>query len=279
MTPNATLGVFNVSSAAVDGMYTTDANTGTTLKLSGLNRSNTYQLKLFGSRGDPERRLTLYTVTGQGTNQATLVTSGTNMSSGSTNFNHTMVAVLTNLVPDTNGALSVNYRVLGGQFAYLNALELSYPAALNALETWQTTYFPADPTGSLALPLSDPDGDGWVNLMEFAQGFSPTSPSGSQTEIGIRAVTNAVSTNAPSFSFRRRTGSGTGTTESGYTVDGITYTLKTSPTLTTPSWQTGSSVIQQVGTPVNNGDGTETVTVRILGTNPASFLKMEVSTP
>jgi len=279
VTPNATLGVFNVSNAVVDGMYTTDANTGTTLKLSGLNRSNTYQLKLFGSRGDPERRLTLYTVTGQGTNQATLVTSGTNMSSGSTNFNHTVVAVLTNLVPDTNGALSVNYRVLGGQFAYLNALELSYPAALNALETWQTTYFPGDPTGTLAQPLSDPDGDGWVNLMEFAQGFSPTSPSGSQTEMGIRAVTNAVSTNAPSFSFRRRIGSGTGTTESGYTVDGITYTLKASPTLTTPSWQTGSSVLQQVGTPVNNGDGTETVTVRILGTNPASFLKMEVSTP
>jgi len=97
--------------------------------------------------------------------------------------------------------------------------------------------------------------------------------------MGIRAVTNAVSTNAPSFSFRRRIGSGTGTTESGYTVDGITYTLKASPTLTTPSWQTGSSVLQQVGTPVNNGDGTETVTVRILGTNPASFLKMEVSTP
>ena len=279
VTPNATLGVFNVSSAAVDGMYTTDANTGTTLKLSGLNRSNTYQLKLFGSRGDPERRLTLYTVTGQGTNQATLVTSGTNMSSGSTNFNHTMVAVLTNLVPDTNGALSVNYRVLGGQFAYLNALELSYPAALTALETWQTTYFPSDPTGTLAQPLSDPDGDGWVNLLEFSQGTLPTSSSGGQISMGIQVATNSASTNGPTFSFRRRSGNGTGTTESGYTVDGITYTLKASPSLSSANWQSGSSVIQQVGTPVNNGDGTETVTVRILGSNQTSFLKMEVSLP
>jgi hypothetical protein len=277
VSPNATLGVFNVSNAVVDGMYTPDANTGTTLKLSGLNRSNTYQLKLFGSRGDPERRLTLYTVTGQGTNQATLVTSGTNMSSGSTNYNHTMVAVLTNLIPDTNGALSVNYRVVGGQFAYLNAMELSYPAALNALETWQVTYFPGDPTGTLAQLLADPDRDGWSNLLEFAQGGNPNTSSGSG--LGLQVSTNPSSTNGPSFSFRRRGGSGTGSTETGYTVDGVTYTLKASPTLTTPNWQTGSNVIQQVGTPVNNGDGTETVTVRILGTNPACFLKMEISTP
>lgn len=158
-------------------------------------------------------------------------------------------------------------------------MELSYPAALNALETWQTTYFPADPTGTLAQPLADPDGDGWANLMEFAQGTSPTSSSGNQAAMGIQVATNSVSTNGPTFSFRRRSGSGSGTTESGYTVDGVTYTLKASPTLAIPNWQTGSGVIQQVGIPVNNGDGTETMTVRILGTNPASFLKMEVSTP
>ena len=277
--PSAALGVFNLSNAVVDGMFTSDANTGTTLKLSGLSRSNTYQLKLFGSRADPERRLTLYRVTGQTTNETTLVTSGTNMNTGTTNFNQTMVAVLTNLVPDTNGTLWVNYRVVGGSFAYLNAMELSYPAALNALETWQTTYFPGDPTGTLAQPLSDPDGDGWVNLLEFAQGSSPTSSSGSQVGMGLQVATNSGSTNGPTFSFRRRSGSGSGSTESGYTVDGITYTLKASPSLSATNWQTGSSVVQQVGTPVNNGDGTETVTVRLLGTSQASFLKMEVSAP
>jgi hypothetical protein len=143
--------------------------------------------------------------------------------------------------------------------------------------SWQNLHFPANPTGADAQITADPDGDSWNNLLEFAQGGNPNLPSGSG--LGLQVSTNASSTNGPTFSFRRRGGSGTGSTETGYTVDGITYTLKASPTLTTPNWQTGSSVIQQVGTPVNNGDGTETVTVRILGTNPASFLKMEVSTP
>jgi hypothetical protein len=97
--------------------------------------------------------------------------------------------------------------------------------------------------------------------------------------MGLQVTTNAGSTNGPTFSFRRRSGSGSGSSESGYTVDGITYTLKTSPSLSATNWQTGSSVIQQVGIPVNNGDGTETVTVRLLGTNQASFLKMELSSP
>ena len=96
--------------------------------------------------------------------------------------------------------------------------------------------------------------------------------------MGLQVTTNSGSTNGPTFSFLRRSG-GTGTTESGYTVDGITYNLKASPSLSATNWQTGSSVIQQVGIPVNHGDGTETVTVRLLGTNSASFLKMEVSTP
>jgi hypothetical protein len=97
--------------------------------------------------------------------------------------------------------------------------------------------------------------------------------------MGIQVATNSASTNGPTFSFRRRSGNGTGTTESGYTVDGITYTLKASPSLSSANWQSGSSVIQQVGIPINNGDGTETVTVRILGSNQTSFLKMEVSIP
>jgi hypothetical protein len=122
--------------------------------------------------------------------------------------------------------------------------------------------------------LADPDGDGWCNLLEFAQGENPNTKS--TTGMGIKS-SNA--TNGPQFTFRRRRGIGTGTTEAGYTVDGITYTLKASPSLSSTSWQTGSNVIQQVGTPVDNGDGTETVTVRILGNNQTSFLKMEVSIP
>ncbi len=141
-------------------------------------------------------------------------------------------------------------------------------------ETWQNTQFPTDPTGVTSQPLADPDGDGWCNLLEFAQGGNPNS-----SDNMTKGIQSSSGTNGPLFSFRRRSGTGTGSTESGYTVDGITYTLKASPSLSSANWQSGSSVIQQVGTPVNNGDGTETVTVRILGSNQTSFLKMEVSIP
>jgi hypothetical protein len=142
----------------------------------------------------------------------------------------------------------------------------------SAWETWQNTQFPTDPTGVTSQPLADPDGDGWCNLLEFAQGENPNTKS--TTGMGIES-SNA--TNGPQFTFRRRRGIGTGTTEAGYTVDGITYTLKASPSLSSTSWQTGSNVIQQVGTPVDNGDGTETVTVQLLGNNQSCFLKMEIS--
>ena len=98
----------------------------------------------------------------------------------------------------------------------------------------------------------------------------------SNTGMGLES---SHATNGPQFTFRRRRGAGTGTTETGYTLDGITYTLRTSPSLSATNWQTGPTMIQQVGTPVNNGDGTETVAVRLLDTNSTSFLKMEVSTP
>ena len=144
----------------------------------------------------------------------------------------------------------------------------------NPFETWQNIQFPTDPNGLNSQPLADPDYDGSCNLLEFAQGSNPNS-----NDSTIKGIQTSTGINGPIFSFRRRSGSGTGSTESGYTLDGITYTLKASTSLSSPSWQSGSSVIQQVGTPVNNGDGTETVTVRLLGGNPNAFLKMEITLP
>lgn len=52
-------------------------------------------------------------------------------------------------------------------------------------------------------------------------------------------------------------------TESGYTVDGITYTVELRMDLTSGSWRTGQTRIQEQSVD-SNGDGTESVTVRSL---------------
>lgn len=177
------------------------------------------------------------------------------------------------ITPSSFGTYKVRLLASNGTIQTFDDLNLTVTPS-TSLETWQSTQFPTDPTGVASQPLADPDGDGWCNLLEFAQGGNPNN-----SDNMTKGIQSSNGTSGPLFSFRRRTGSGTGSTESGYTVDGITYTLKASPTLSSANWQSGSSVIQQVGTPVNNGDGTETVTVRILGSNQTSFIKMEVSLP
>jgi hypothetical protein len=54
----------------------------------------------------------------------------------------------------------------------------------------------------------------------------------------------------------------------------VTYTLRASSDLI--EWNTGADRFTQVGAPVDNGDGTETVTVRLNATG-SQFVKLEVS--
>lgn len=57
----------------------------------------------------------------------------------------------------------------------------------------------------------------------------------------------------------------------------VTYVVETSTTL--DGWQWGAGVVGQVGLPVDNGDGTQTVTVRVLATmedDSARFLRLRI---
>jgi hypothetical protein len=70
---------------------------------------------------------------------------------------------------------------------------------------------------------------------------------------------------------------GSGTTGGDYTVLGRTYTVEYDTDLAEP-WSSGSVV--PVGDPVDNGDGTETVTVRLttpLDTDGKQFIRLRVS--
>jgi hypothetical protein len=81
----------------------------------------------------------------------------------------------------------------------------------------------------------------------------------------------------PEFSFRRRQGTGSGSTETGYSVDGIIYRILGTEDLTSPNWRTGAAYLEEHAVD-SNGDGTETVTVRILPPGDVWFLQLEVRT-
>lgn len=78
---------------------------------------------------------------------------------------------------------------------------------------------------------------------------------------------------------RRKGGSGSMVESSGYTVDGIRYMVERSSTLGEEDWHSGTELLEIVGAPVDNEDGTELVTVRIkqaLGESQKDFIRFRV---
>lgn len=153
------------------------------------------------------------------------------------------------------------------------------PITLSPVEQWRQTHFGITTDTGNAADLADPDNDGFNNLLEFAFGSDPW------TSNDTVAPVIKLSSGDPAyleFEFRRRVGAGSGTTESGYTVDGITYTVEVSTDLSPGSWQTGAALFQQIEPPIYNGDGTETMTVRlleVLNGSDSRFIRLRVTSP
>ena len=104
--------------------------------------------------------------------------------------------------------------------------------------------------------LADPDGDGLPNGIELALGTDPTLSS-----VEFLPVVSE-SAGILQITYRQRTG-GTGTVGVDYTIGGLQYTVEVSPDLSAGSWDSGSNLFEHIGTPVDNLDGTESVTVRL----------------
>jgi subtilisin family serine protease/PKD repeat protein len=125
----------------------------------------------------------------------------------------------------------------------------------------------------LAGDMVDADGDGIFNLLEFAGGLDPLQRDNRPPLFESARVSNGNC----EYTFRRRKGSGSGDPVNGYEVDGIRYTTEISHDLV--EWHSGPAYLENVGTPVDNADGTESVTVHPKATAPArttSFIRVKV---
>lgn len=99
--------------------------------LTGLDPNRVYEFKLFGSRNTTATRFTEYRFTGSNTAVATLQTSGSNIGDdGIYDGNDSQVAVASGIVPDAFGQVFMDMTVVGGEFAYLNAMEMSVVAGV-----------------------------------------------------------------------------------------------------------------------------------------------------
>lgn len=145
-------------------------------------------------------------------------------------------------------------------------------AATGGFSSWAShpaQGLPADKQG----PLDDPDGDGLPNLLEYAFGRHPMSSNN-----GSPASPSVDTQGRAAITFRQIRG-GSGTPGIDYSADGLRYAVEVSSDLTT--WRSGPDWVEPAGTPVDNGDGTETVTVRakIPAQNGRQFLRVFVETP
>ena len=80
------------------------------------------------------------------------------------------------------------------------------------------------------------------------------------------------------LTYRQRSG-GTGPVGVNYTVGDLTYVVEVSTSMTGGSWLTDVSLVEQIGTATSNGDGTDTVTVRLrspLDAAPKKFVRLRI---
>lgn len=149
--------------------------------IEGLDPSLLYEFRFFGSRNDPQTRVTEYVIHGSSHGQTTLQTSGTGTGSTGGNANDSRIAVVEGVRPDAFGQVFIDVGRLEGEFAYVGAMEIlvSAPAPSSGVEEWRGGHFSPEELGDPELESTlwgneaDPDGDGLPNLVEYAMGTNP----------------------------------------------------------------------------------------------------------
>jgi hypothetical protein len=138
-----------------------------------------------------------------------------------------------------------------------------YPVTLEVtpLATWRQGYFGTPDNAGSAADTADPDTDGLLNIVEYAFNLNPTVPS-------PNPISYAVVGGSVQISYRR----------THPAPPEIAYLAEVTDDLTAGIWYSGPAYTSEVV--VDNGDGTETVTITDLApiaSTPAHYLRIRIA--
>ena len=129
--------------------------------------------------------------------------------------------------------------------------------------------------------LADPDFDDSNNLMEFA---TVSDPSSGTSRAKPDLTQDLASPPELLFTYRRLRAldpsHASGSTGDGYTLYGVSYTVEATDDPITWQAATSALTLQEEGPAVDNGDGSETVTVRLIpppGNDTRWFVRLKVT--
>lgn len=129
---------------------------------------------------------------------------------------------------------------------------------------------------SVSGDLADADADGLKTLQEFAFALSPHFAEGGEV------LALAKDSSGLEIRYAQRNG-GSGTSGVDYRAEGLSYTLEHSADLSPLGWMpVEEAQIEEAHPPVNNGDGTHTVSLRVLpplSLAPRIFFRLKVGSP
>ena len=127
-------------------------------------------------------------------------------------------------------------------------------------------------------PLGDKEMDGIPNIFEHAFVLDEQVHDSQAMLPRMNTIQRGIIDYAQII-YRQRSG-GTGVTGTDYRAGGITYRVETSSTLQPGSWQSGSHLFREIGDPIDNEDGSETVTIEFVfpANSSGQFLRLNLIT-
>lgn len=173
------------------------------------------------------------------------------------------------VIPTASGNVTIRCTQDGNSnYAAATPVDRSFAVTHDYAESlWRLTHFSAP---QLANPIvssdqADPDGDGWCNLLEYATATNPLVANTANPP--IRQIIIEESGNFyQTLEFRRR-------------INNPEITVRPETTTSLSNWNHGTDHLIQVGSPTNNGDGTETVRYRstqAMHSRTKEFLRLTV---
>jgi beta-glucanase (GH16 family)/lysophospholipase L1-like esterase len=237
------MGVFNVGTAATDGLNLTAAQGVRGVRLSGLTNTELYTVGLYAGRDATQTRTTTYSVKGAGTNSSALTTSGTGIGASGVNYNNTSYLVFSNVAPDDTGSIYVEYAASAGDFGYLNALFLSQQVPVpSAPVITSATNASGEVSAPFSYQITATNDPAWYGASGLPDGLSVN------TNSGLISGTPASITNA-AVQISAANAVGTNTATLNMTIGPATIPVINSPTNVV---MYGSTFRYQIATALSN---------------------------